>query len=233
MRGRHLSHTHSINVIMPTGTLLDLRAIRFKLADGRILGPVNWDIEKGDRIALECRIPEAYRVLVDVISAQLEPLEGYIEELERVVIQTDTRLKEVLSLNQTAHDILNSGVFPDSLWLENKRRSLWVVIDRLGLTPRNFHLPIKLEPPEIAEKVWALHFIASRADLLIGREIFMTGIPEIRTVLKQRWGDFTGTVICAAPDKDLPGPVTVRAVLDATGAFHYDRVAGSNAGFEP
>ncbi len=210
---------------MALATLLGLRAVRFETPDGRQVGPVDWEIQKGDRIALDCQFPDAYLALVDIVSGQNEPLEGYLEEFERVVIQTDSRLKEIISPNQTVHEALHSTALPESLWLKQKRRSLWVAVDRLGLTPRHFHLPLKLEPPEIAEKLLALRFIASRAHLLIGREIFMSGLPEVRGLMAQRWNDFPGAVVCAAPENFLPGPANVSAVLDAAGTFRYERLA--------
>ena len=58
----------------------------------------------------------------------------------------------------------------------------------------------------------------------MGRDIFMSEDPAIRTVLAQRWNDFPGTVICAAPEAHLPGPVDTRVTVTEQGKFHVARV---------
>jgi hypothetical protein len=84
---------------------------------------------------------------------------------------------------------------------------------------------LKLEPKEVQDRFWALRFVSSNADLLIGREIFELQDEPIRRVLRERWGDFPGAVICAAHADSCPGPVDTEIAIETGGSVRVEPIA--------
>jgi hypothetical protein len=84
---------------------------------------------------------------------------------------------------------------------------------------------LKHEPKEVLERFWALRFVASNADLLIGKEIFEIQDEPIRRVLHDRWGDFPGAVICAAREESRPGPVDTQVTIEPGGTVRIEPIA--------
>lgn len=198
--------------------LMTLRQMHYRTEAGLWLGPLTWTLGRHERILLEWETPAVLEALFDLLSGRLQPAGGSLEEEHRVRVQSDRHLRELLTPNRTIQDILRTAELPDTIWLEQRRRSRFVVLDRLGLSPHQFRRPFKLESRAVLDKFWAFRFIVSRAELLLGREVFLLEDPAIRQVLRQRWSDFPGTVVCAAPEEVLPGPVTTRAVLHDDGS---------------
>jgi hypothetical protein len=94
-----------------------------------------------------------------------------------------------------------------------------VLLDRLGLTANRFRMPLKFQPADVIEKFVAFRFVISRADLLIGCDLFAVRDSNITEVLKMRWADFPGVVIAGTAREKLPGVPDVHVKLAADGAF--------------
>ena len=183
------------------------------------IGPINWTINRAQRIWLEAEDEAQFRAIGELLSGRLRPLEGYVEELHRVNVQSDYRLREATTLNRSITDYINSSDVPEQVWLENRHRSVRVLLDRLGLYANHSRLPLKFQSAEVIEKFAAFRFIISRADLLIGNQIFSGEDDEIEQVLRMRWADFPGAVIaCAALDR-LPGIPDTHAEITGEGSF--------------
>lgn len=183
------------------------------------IGPINWTINRAQRIWLETENEAQFLALGELLSGRLRPMEGYVEELHRVHVQSDYRLREAAILNRSITDYLNSSDVPEQIWLDNRHRSVRVLLDRLGLYANHTRRPLKFQSAEVVEKFAAFRFIVSRADLLIGNHIFAGEDAEIEKVLRMRWSDFPGAVIaCAALDR-LPGAPDTHAAITGDGAF--------------
>ncbi len=202
--------------------LLGLHGIRYYTRERREVGPIHLEIHRGDRILLRCDSEADYDGLLDLITGQVLPSGGFMDEMRPVVIQTDRRLRELLNPNRTVHELLSAGGLPDYLWLEQRRRSLSVVLSRLGLSSEHFHRPLKMEAEGVLDKMWALRFVASRADLLIGREIFRLRDEAVWRVMRQRWEDFPGAVLYAGTPECMPGRPTVTLTVEDSGEVRVE-----------
>ncbi len=210
--------------------LLGLHGVRYRTRERREVGPIHLEICRGDRILLRCGLDADYDGLLDLLTGQVLPIGGFMDEMRPVVVQTDRRLRELLNPNRTFHELLSAGDLPDYLWLEQRRRSLFVVLGRLGLSPETFHRPLKMEGEEVLDKVWALRFVASRADLLIGREIFRLRDEAVWRVMLQRWDDFPGALLYAGPPERIPGRPTITLTVEDSGAVRVEPNATAQGG---
>ena len=199
--------------------LLTLHEVRLDDGAGGSIGPVNWRIGRGQRIQLEVADDAQFAALVELFSGRGYPGSGYLEELRSVRVQSDKHLRKSLILNRSITDYLNMPAIPEFVWLENRRRSVRVLLDKLGLVSRQFRLPLKFQAAEVIDKFVAFRFVMSPADLLVGGWVFSAADPAIAAVLKMRWGDFPGTVIACVPPSGLPGRADAVAVISSEGAF--------------
>ena len=199
--------------------MLSLRRITFRTEADEEVGPIDVELPWAGRIWVDCPSDSCFAAFAAILTGLRKPLQGYLEEISPVVVQSDSHLKETLSPQQTIADYLDSPDAPEFVWLEGRRRSLRVLVDQLGLMPDTLRLPLKHQPPEVFTKYWALRFLISRADLLIGREIFALDDPAIQTALRRRWADSPGAVLAATARERLPGPVGLRLSLGADGSF--------------
>ena len=204
---------------MRLAPLLTLHNVVIESAGHPRIGPINWTINRAQRIWLETEDEAQFLAIGELLGGRLQPSEGYVEELNRVRVQSDYRLRKAAALNRSIADYLNSSDVPEQIWLENRHRSVRVLLDRLGLYANHSRLPLKFQSAEVLEKFAAFRFVVSRADLLIGNQIFSGEDAEIKQVLQMRWSDFPGAVIaCAALDR-LPGPPDTHAAITGDGAF--------------
>jgi hypothetical protein len=195
--------------------LLGLHGIVFRSVEGVEAGPIHLTIHRRERILLRCAADPVYDAFIEVLAGTRQPLHGRLVEHERVRLQIDRRLRQNLNLNRSIRELNAAAKLPESLWIGQRRRSLFGVMDRLGIDSRHMHSPLKLEPARIQDKYWALRLIASDADLLVGREIFSLEDPLIREVITLSWSDLRGAVIYAGPPERIPAPPdTILALND-------------------
>lgn len=211
----------------PTRRRLVLRLVGACLAlpGGPQIGPIDWELERGRRIRVYCESDAHWDAFVALLSGQRYPTAGALEEIHTVRVQTDQHLRESMNLNQTIDDFLHSPDAPETVWLDGRRRALWVLVDQLGITPAMTRRPLKLHGPEVQARYWALRFLLSQADLVIGREVLRIADPDVQTALRRRWNDLPGALVVGESGASLPGPVDGWVRLDAHGAF--------SAGTEP
>ena len=197
--------------------LLALRGVRLTNAEGERTEPIELEIHAAERIQVRCDDSGWRDDLTAILTSLRAPDEGALEEVEPVIVQTDLRLKEKLDLNRTLRDYVNSADAPEHVWLRQRRRALWVLIDLLGIAPSDMRRALKMESPATVERYWALRFLVSGAALLIGSDMFRLQDPHIRDALAQRWPDIPGSVIALAEAADLPGAVDTVVHIDAQG----------------
>ena len=159
-----------------------------------------------------------------LLSGQLPVRTGRMEEVVPVTVQTDRRVRERLNPNGTVNDFLESPDAPAHVWLQGRRRDLLVLVDLLGLEPALRRRPFKHLAPDEQNRVWGLHFMISRAGLLIARDLFRLEDALLREALRRRWGDFSGTLVAAEGALPLPGPVDTWVRIAPDGAFHVTSV---------
>lgn len=198
--------------------LLRLRDVTLTLPDGTGMGPITWEVLRGRRICVSCASDAQWDALVALLTGQLQPASGGLQEIVPVKVQTDVHLRDTLDLNQSIRDYLHSPDAPEYVWLDRRRRALWVLIDLLGISPDMTRRPLKMEGATVYDKYWALRFMLSRAELLIGREIFQIEDARVRTAFRSRWHDFPGTLIVGDLGATLPGPCDTRVRIDAVGS---------------
>ncbi len=190
--------------------LYRLREVMIPLSDGGQLGPIDWDVEKHRRIAVSCADPEHWDALMDFLTGLLPPISGDVMERESLIVQTDRNLLENMKLNRPITDFLNAPDAPKTLWLDHRVRSTGILLERLELTPKSIRRDVILESETVRDKFWALRFMLSHADLLIGREIFQIEDPPVRDCLRMWWGGFQGVLIGCEDGGALPGAVDTR-----------------------
>lgn len=183
------------------------------------VGPVDWALHKGDRAVVSCHDPKQWDALSGLLTGLARPLSGSLEEIGRVTVQTDSNLKNSLELNRSIGDYLHSPDAPEFVWLEKRRRVLGVLLDRLELSPSMTRRPLKHESQAVRDKFWALRFMVSRAQLLLGSGIFRLPDASIRASLALRWGDFPGALIVeeGVPGASFPGFLNTRVEVDDQG----------------
>ena len=187
--------------------LYELHAVAVTLPGGGSIGPITWRLERARHVRVTCADDAQWLGLVALLSGQRAPSSGRLEEVVPVTVQTDVRVREKLDPNRTVAQFLESPDAPEHVWLEGRRRDMLVLVDLLGLSPALRRRPFKHLPPEVQERVWALHFMISRANLLMGRDLFRLTDPILREVLRRRWSDLSGTLVAAESAPPLPGPV--------------------------
>lgn len=211
-------------------TLLTARDIVLNLEGGRVVGPWNGSIQMGQRIGVRTAFPEQWEALAEVLTGQRVPEKGRLEEIEQVRAQSDVNIKASLDLNRSITDFLHSPDAPEFVWLEGRRKVLWVLLDALEIRPDMTRMALKLIPEDILDKFCALRFMVSRAEVLVGREIFASHDEAVRKALSRRWLDFTGTVIAAESHSGaLPGHVDAWWIIDGEGRVFEEKEQGSPA----
>ncbi len=190
---------------MAARPLLTLHEVLLPLQGGGTWGPIDWILREKARVWIEGATEEQADVLTGLFSGKIKPAGGYMEELRTVVFQSDGLLRETLPPNRTIGEFIASPDAPAFIWLEGRRRSFRVLVDRLGLAPNNLRRPIKLESAEVVLKYLALRFLVSRADVLMGRELFATKDEQVREVLRLAWKDFPGALVAPVSAENLPG----------------------------
>jgi len=208
-----------------THLMMGIHGVTFRTAERQTIGPIHLELRRRQRVLLRCPSEPAYAGLIEILTGQEEPLTGRLIELERVRVQTDRHLRDLMLPNRSIQDLLEELPLPDTIWIGERRRSTQVVMDRLGLLPHHRRRPLKMESREVFNRFWALRFVSSNADLLLGREVFELKDEAIRRVLRDRWGDFPGTVICAAAPEHSPGPVHTIVTIEEDGSAHVEPVA--------
>lgn len=203
-------------------TLLSFHDVIVRGPEGLQVGPITWEIARPGRIWLECEHPRLLELLVGLLTGEKQPAAGRMRESGGITVQTDAHLKSALNPNRTIADFLHSPEAPEYVWIEQRRRSVGVLLERLGLSPQHLRRPLKMASEAVTLKYLALRFLTSRADLLIGGEIFRTADPLIQAGFRMRWADIASVVIVAAPRELLPGAVTHHARLDAAGHFRIE-----------
>jgi hypothetical protein len=195
------------------------------------VGPVDWALHKGDRAVVSCHYPAQWDALSGLLTGLVKPLSGSLEEIGTVTVQTDSNLKNSLDLNRSIGDYLHSPDAPEFVWLEKRRKVLGVLLDRLEISPSMTRRPLKHESQAVRDKFWALRFMVSRAQLLLGSGIFRLPDASIRAALALRWGDFPGALIVegGAPGASFPGILDTRVEVDEQGRVSV-RSLGGNAG---
>lgn len=197
---------------------MGLYRVRMPLRGGGEIGPIDWEVHRRVRALVRVAEERQYVALRDVLCGTQEPIAGRVKEFERVVVQSDHHIRELINPGHSIRDALESSPLPDYVWLGQKRRALPVVMERLELLLAHAHLPLKHQPPQVLDRFWALRFLASQAHLLIGREIFALEDPAVEDMLRQRWDEFPGAVIYAGPEARLPGAINTVLEVDAAGA---------------
>lgn len=199
--------------------LLTFHEVVVETDTGGRIGPIAWTLHRAQRVWLETGNESQFVAFSELLSGRARPVEGYIEELNPVRAQSDYRLRESIVLNRSITDYLNTSDVPEHVWLENRRRSVQVLLDRLGLSANHFRLPLKFQSDEVMEKFAAFRFVVSGADLLVGGRIFDCADLKIRKVLKMRWSDFPGSVIACTQFADLPGEPDTHVQISVDGGF--------------
>lgn len=200
-------------------TLLHFKGVTLRLSDGREVGPLDWHIRRTERICLECDDDPLLKGLWDVLLGLKKPSNGYLEEVETVVSQSDLNLLETIPGQKTLGDFLSGKTIPPFVWLEGRRRSVEVLADRLGLLVGGQSNPIKFLTPEQVHRLWAFRFMLSQADLLLGQTLFALENPLVRSALGARWADFPGAVLVCGPPEYLPGKADTHLRLTESDGF--------------
>lgn len=201
--------------------LLSLHDVRLVNAAAAETDPINLTIRQAERIQVICGDAGWREDLWAVLSGTRKPKHGVIEELNPVTVQSDRNLKDSMNLNRTLGAYLESPDAPLHVWLDQRRREIWVLVNLLGITPSDMRRPLKFESKATIERYLALRFLISGADLLLGDEIYKLDDMHIKAAFRRRWGDLPGAVIITAPPEYLPGQVdtTVHIGLDGSVAI--------------
>lgn len=196
--------------------LLTLRDVRLG-RDAVQSPPVDWTLHAAERIAVDCADAGWREDLVAILSGARAPAGGYLQEVRTVTVQTDSHLWETMDLSRSIHDYLEAPDTPRRVRLDDRRRALWVLLDQMEISPAMTRRPLKLEPPLVQRRFWGVRFLLSRAQLLIGDDIFRETDGPLRSGLQRRWHDLPACVLAFAPPAMLPGPVDtlVRITPDA------------------
>lgn len=199
--------------------LLTFREAVLRTESGASIGPIDWTLYRGARIRLEAAAPEALQTLLLALGGRVTPVGGFMEELGTVVVQGDFLLEEAIAGNRTIQEYLHSPDAPEFVRMEGRRRAPGVLLDKLGLDPRHFRRPLKLEPADVRRRYLAFRLLVSRADLLLAREILEVDDPLVHEAFALRWDDIPGALVVAAAPERMPGATDAVVSLDGEGRF--------------
>lgn len=204
--------------------LFQVREAVLALPDGGQLGPFDLDLTQDRRIGVSCAHPSHWDALLAFFTGQTHPVSGVLSEMEPVIVQSDRRLWEIINVNRPVLDYLHSPDIPATVWLEQRRRSVGYLMERMEIWPAMTRRAIKLEPEALHLKFWALRFMLSRAPLLLGSEIFQMEDPAVLDSFRMWWDDFRGSLIACEDGGALPGKVDTKIRTAADGAITVTQV---------
>lgn len=199
--------------------LLTLAGVRLFLPDERTSPPLDWTVHRGERIHVADAAPAYWAALTAVLTARMPPAAGHLEELEPVIVQSDAHLRDTAEPEQTLHALLEVPGTPGHVWLGGRRRTVGVLLERLGLTADVARRPLKALTPRQWQRAWTARFLLSGAHLLVVRDLLAVDDPAVRNVLAQAWPGLAAAVVAGAPASRLPGAVDTVAAFDAGGHF--------------
>ena len=198
--------------------LLTLTSAVFVPLRGRRLGPISCQVPPKARLGVSTPLPGQWETLCEALSGRLAPRQGSLTEPERVVVQTDRRIWEMMTPERTLKDSLDAPDAPTHVWLENRRRSIEVLLGYLDLLGQRSRTPFGLLSPAFQHRVWAFRFLVSRARLLLARDLVAVEDPLVRKAFALRQADLPGTLVVSLPEGGwLPG-VRPWLAFDSTGA---------------
>ena len=206
-------------------TLMTVRELMIPVEGGANLGPITWEMKWNSRVQAQFHSSAQWEGFLGVLSGEVNPRGGSFEEINPIRAQSDRYLLNTLDLNQTIGEFLELPNTPEFVWLKNRRRSLGVLLNTLGITPDLTRRSLKFLDKPVQDKFWVLKFLVSRAELLMGNEIFLLEDPEIQRAFHLRWSDFPGILICGAPEKTLHGPIDTKIFFDSNGKFRLESIS--------
>ena len=193
--------------------------------DGREYGPLSGEIPRNGKMRVVCEEEEGWQVFGGLLSGLRRPIGGYLEEIRVAVVQWDHLLSESVDRNLTINEFLESPDAPQFVWLDQRRRSLGVLVDKLGLTAREKKLALKFLSEESIRKFIALRIMLSRADILLVDESLLTEDDRVSEAFLSRWNDLNATVICRVREGRFQGAFDRELRLapgESSGIFRLD-----------
>ena len=173
-----------------------------------VFGPISLRIHTRERIWLDGFSPKQMVNLEKLLSGARSPVKGRLIEPQRIQVQGDGLMMERLDFRESISDYLDAPGTPDMVRMEDRRRSVRVLVDRLGLSPRDLRNPVRLLGEEIKIKYLVLRLLLSRAEVLLWSWVITQADPASTKQLQLHWKEFRGAILAAGSREDLPGPPT-------------------------
>ena len=172
---------------------------------GRSLGAISLRLHARDRVWLEGFSAEQSAMLEQLVAGIHSPVKGRIIEPQRIHVQGDGLMRSRMDFRESISEFLDAPSTPAMVRLQERRRSVRVVADRLGLSPRQMRNPVRLMGEEIKIKYIVLRLLLSRAELLIFSNILEEADPLSLEQLRHHWEEFPGAIIASGSRDKLPG----------------------------
>ena len=195
--------------------LVELDAVLGREKSGFELGPISWRIFKGERAFLKGFDSDSLSALENLLGGLRQPVSGVIVEPKPVQFISDRLILKNTDLRHTIGEYLASPAAPDMVWLDGRKRSARVIIDRLGLSPRDLRQPLRHSSDLLRIKFVAIRLLLTRADILLISDLITQADPPTMHLLQNHWADFPGAMLAAA--SQFPGPYTTEVIAHEGG----------------
>ena len=194
--------------------LLELEDVIMQGENDLSVGPISLKLFPRGRVWLEGFEADQVAAIESLLAGQKKHIAGRLLEAKPVQFLSDQIIRQRYDFHQSISDFLESHAAPSQVWLEGRKRSVRVLVDRLGLTPKDMRSPVHLSSGPVQDKFIALRLLLSRADILLISSFLHKLDTSVKTMLASHWGDFPGVIIAACDDTDLPGVPDMHRVYE-------------------
>ena len=169
-----------------------------------------WDIRKlslelhsGDRAHFHFNNEEQKEVLWRLFLQNLKPKTGSLMISSQTHIHSDESLWNGTDKKETVLENLNSKLFATRPWFGGKRINLEILLDRLRLSGRIMHLPVKELTAIEASRFWVLMMIVANTKVVLIDKLFL-GKDKLSLQFVQEWLiNYTGIIILFGEHADF------------------------------
>ena len=156
---------------------------------------LNLDLHAGERISFYFKTEEQKKVLWRLFERKLKPKTGSLRISPKIHIHTDQGLLDGLDNKLSLVKNLQSKLFEERPWFGGKRKTLFTLMNKLGLNGRIQNMPVNDISHQNLIRFWTLMLVATKTRVfLLDRLLPLLDEKSMSFFLE--WMDgFTGSII--------------------------------------
>ena len=128
---------------------------------------LNLDLHAGERISFYFKTEEQKKVLWRLFERKLKPKTGSLRISPKIHIHTDQGLLDGLDKKLSLQKNLQSKLFEERPWFGGKRKTLFTLMNKLGLNGRIQNMPVNDISNQNLIKFWTLMLVATKTRVFL------------------------------------------------------------------